>query len=101
MATAAQFLNLPQHQRTWVADFLGHDIRVPDKYYMMHTDAVNLAKVTNLLYMVDSGKLEDAYSKDLDSIEQTLEDGEFDDYVSFTVFDALMLQMGPNKRVIF
>ena len=23
MATAAQFLNLPQHQRTWVVDFLG------------------------------------------------------------------------------
>ena len=65
MATAAQFLNLPQHQRTWVADFLGHDLRVHDKYYRMHTDAVNLAKVTKLLYMVDSGKLEDAYSKTL------------------------------------
>ena len=44
VATAAQFLNLPQHQRTWVADFLGHDLWVHDK----------------LLYMVDSGKLEDA-----------------------------------------
>ena len=82
MATAAQFLNLPQHQRTWVADFLGHDLRVDDKYYRMHTDAVNLAKVTKLLYMVDSGKLEQAYSKDLDTIQPTLEDGELDDSVS-------------------
>ena len=89
MATAAQFLNLPQHQRTWVADFLGHDLRVHDKYYRMHTDAVNLAKVTKLLYMVDSGKLEDAYSRDLDTIQPTLDDGELDDSVSFLVFENI------------
>ena len=57
MATAAQFLNLPEHQRSWVADFLGHDLRVHEKYYMIHTDAVNLAKITKLLYTIDSGKL--------------------------------------------
>ena len=89
MATAAQFLNLPQHQRTWVADFLGHGLRVHDKYYRMHTDAVNLAKVTKLLYMVDSGKLEDAYSKDLDTIQPTLDDGELDDSVTFLVFENI------------
>ena len=93
MATAAQSLNLAQHQRSWAADFLGHDLRVHGKYYRMHTDALNLANVTKLLYMVDSGKLEDAYSKDVDSIQQTLEDGELNDSVSFTVFDALVLQM--------
>ena len=86
MATAAQFLNLPQHQRTWVADFLGHDLRVHE-FYRMHTDAINLAKVTKLLYVVDSGKLEDAYSKDLDTIQPTLEDGELDDSISFVVFE--------------
>ena len=52
----------------------------------MHTDAVNLAKVTKLLYMVDSGKLEDAYSKDLDTFQPTLEDG---DSVSFVVFENI------------
>ena len=88
-ATAAQFLNLPQHQRTWVADFLGHDLRVHDKYYRMHNDAVNPAQVTNLLYMVDSGILEDAYSKDLDTIQPTLDDGELDDSVSFLVFENI------------
>ena len=51
--------------------------------------------------MVDSGKLEDAYSKDLDSIQPTLEDGELDDSVSFTVFDTLLLQMGLSKKNIF
>ena len=89
MATAAQFLNLPQHQRTWVGDFLGHAFGVHDKYYRMHTDAVNLAKVTKLLYMVDSDKPEDAYSKDLDTIQPTLEDGELDDPVSFVVFESI------------
>ena len=89
MASAAQFLNLPQHQRTWVADFLGHDLRVHDKYYRMHADAVNLAKVTKMLYMVDSGKLEDVYSKDLDTIQPTLDDGELDDSVSFLVFENI------------
>ena len=49
----------------------------------MHTDAVNLAKVTKLLYMVDRGKLEDAYSKDLDTFQPTLANGELDDSVSF------------------
>ena len=85
MATSAQFLKLPQHQRTWVADFLGHDLRVHVMYYRMHTDAVNLAKVTKLLFMVVSGKLEVAYSKDFGTIQPTLEDGELDDCVSFVV----------------
>ena len=97
MATAAQFLNLPQYHRTWVADFLGHNLRVHDKYYRLHTDAEYIAKITKLLYMVDSGKLEDAYSKDLDSIQPTLEDNELDNSVGFTVFDALVFQMGLNK----
>ena len=56
MVTAAQFLNLPQHQRTRVAEFLGQDLRVHGKYYRMHTDAVKQAKVSKLFYMVDSGK---------------------------------------------
>ena len=74
---------------TWVADFLGHDLRVHDKYYKMHTDAVNLAQVTKLLYMVDSGKLEDAYLKHLDTIQPTLEDSELDDSVRFARFENL------------
>ena len=73
----------------WVADFLGHDLRVHDKYYRLHTDAVNLAKVTKLMFMVDSGKREDAYSKDLDTIQPTLEDGKGDDSVSFVVFEII------------
>ena len=68
---------------TWVADYLGHDLRVHDKYYKLQTDAVNLAKVTKLFYMVDSNKLENAYSKDLDTIQPTLEDSELDDSVRF------------------
>ena len=39
--------------------------------------------------MVDSGKLEEAYSKDLDTIQPTLEDGELDDSVSFVVFENI------------
>ena len=39
--------------------------------------------------MVDSGKLEDAYSKDLDTIQPTLEDGDLDDSVSFVVFENI------------
>ena len=49
----------------------------------MNTDAVNQAKVTKVLFMVDSGKLEDAYSKDVDTIQPTLDDGS----VSFVVFE--------------
>ena len=43
--------------------------------------------------MVDSGKLEDAYSKDLDTIHLTLDDGELDDSVSFWKY-----QSGLNKK---
>ena len=84
-----QFLNLPQHQMTWVADFLGHVLKFHDTYYKMHTDAVNLAKVTKLLYVVDSGKLENAYAKDLDTIQPTLEDGVLVDSVRFAGFENL------------
>ena len=68
---------------TWVGDYLGHDLRVHDKYYKLQIDAVNLAKVTKLFYMFDSDKLENAYSKDLDTIQPTLEDSELDDRVRF------------------
>ena len=79
LATAAQFLDLPSHHRTWVADFLGHDLAVHDKYYRMHTDAVNLSKMTKLLYMVDSGKLKEYKNMNLDTIQPTLEeDGDYD-----------------------
>ena len=72
LATAAQFLDLPQNQRVWVADFLGHDLNVHDKYYRMHTDAVNLAKMTKLLYIADKGKVKDAYLENLDTLQPTL-----------------------------
>ena len=72
LATAAQFLDLPQNQRVWVADFLGHDLNVHDKYYRMHTDAVNLAKMTKLLYIADKGKVKDAYLENLVTLQPTL-----------------------------
>ena len=72
LATAAQFLDLPQNQRVWVADFLGHDLNVHDKYYRMHTDAVYLAKMTKLLYIADKGKVKDAYLENLDTLQPTL-----------------------------
>ena len=72
LATAAQFLDLPQNQRVWVADFLGHDLNVHDKYCRMHTDAVNLAKMTKLLYIADKGKVKDAYLENLDTLQPTL-----------------------------
>ena len=72
LSTAAQFLDLPQNQRVWVADFLGHDLNVHDKYYRMHTDAVNLAKMTKLLYIADKGKVKDAYLENLDTLQPTL-----------------------------
>ena len=72
LATAAQFLDLPQNQRVWVADFLGHDLNVHDKYYRMHTDAVNLAKMTNILYIADKGKVKDPYLENLDTLQPTL-----------------------------
>ena len=84
-----QFLNLPQHQKTWVADFQGHDLRVHYKFYKMQTDAVNLAKVTKLLHMVDSGNFEDTYSKDFDTIKPELEDSELDESARFARFENL------------
>ena len=53
-------------------------------------DALNLTKATKLLYMVEGAKLQDAYSKDLDTIQPTLEDSELDDLVRFGKLDALV-----------
>ena len=72
LATAAQIWDLPQNQRVWVADILGHDLNVHDKYYRMHNNAVNLAKMTNFLYIADKGKVKDAYLKNLDTLQPTL-----------------------------
>ena len=72
LATAAQSIDLPQNQRVWVADFQGHDLNVHDKYYRMHTDAVNLAKMTKLFYIADKGTVKDAYIENLDTLQPTL-----------------------------
>ena len=44
----------------------------------MHTDAVNLAKMTKLLYIADKGKVKDAYLENLDTLQPTFN---FDDSV--------------------
>ena len=94
LATVAQFLNLPQNQRVWVADFLGHDPNVHDKYYRMHTDAVNLAKMTEILHIADKGKVKGAYLEKLDTLQPTLN---FDD--SARISTNLTLNTIANRLI--
>lgn len=55
VATVSQLLNLKSHELDQLATFMGHDIEVHREYYRLPEDTLQMAKVSRLLYAVQSG----------------------------------------------
>lgn len=55
IATMSQVLNLQENELDVLAQFLGHDIRVHREFYRLPEATVQVAKVSKLLLMMESG----------------------------------------------
>ena len=75
MATVAQISDLNANEIDWLANHLGHNVDIHRKYYRLHDNTIELAKVSRLLLTVDSGKAEAFKDKRLNEIQI---DGRFD-----------------------
>lgn len=58
-----------ENELDWLASHLGHDIRVHRDFYRLQSEQVELAKISKLIFAVDSGKAHKFHGKKLDSIQ--------------------------------
>ena len=56
IATISQVLVLKETEVDWLAQHLGHDIKVHCEFYQLHESTIEIAKVSKLLLAVDSGR---------------------------------------------
>jgi len=54
----AQFLNLQNNELDSLAKFLGHDINIHREFYRLPQNTIELAKVSKLLFAVNSNNLQ-------------------------------------------
>ena len=69
VGTVTQVLALPENELDWVANHLGHDIRIHRQFYRLTDSTIELAKVSKLLIAMDHGKLGEFAGKTLDDID--------------------------------
>lgn len=72
IATVAQVANLTENEMDIFAKFLGHDIRVHREFYRLPDEVLQVAKVSKLLFAVNSGN---SIQGGLDDITVTSDDG--------------------------
>ncbi|XP_064631652.1 uncharacterized protein LOC135489946 [Lineus longissimus] len=68
IATFSQVLDLGENQLEWLANHLGHDVSVHRQYYRLQESTLEMAKISKLLMLVDSGKGKEYLGKNLDDI---------------------------------
>jgi hypothetical protein len=81
LATTAQAMNLAENEMDWLANHLGHDIKVHRQFYRLQESSVELAKVSKLLLASEKGLIPSDYKGlKIDDIDVTafLQDEEDD-----------------------
>lgn len=68
-ATICQILNLQENELEWLANHLGHSIRVHREFYSFKDNTVELAKVSKILVAMDEGKIGQFSGKTLSEIQ--------------------------------
>ncbi|XP_043240083.1 uncharacterized protein LOC122390816 [Amphibalanus amphitrite] len=74
VATMAQLLNLRENEIDQLAAFMGHDIRVHREYYRLPDATTQVAKLSKMLLLMESGKLQRMQGKNLDELDVALSD---------------------------
>jgi len=65
----AQVLTLRENELDILAGFMGHDVRIHRNYYRLPEDALQVAKVSKVLLVIDRGEISKYYGKNLDEID--------------------------------
>ncbi len=81
IATMTQLFNLNENELDILANFLGHDIRVHREFYRLPEETIQVAKVSKLLLLMESGKITNPSMTSLDSID--IEEGTYYTYLAF------------------
>ena len=67
IATSVRLLNMNNHEMEQVADHMGHDLSVNEKYYRLSQDVLERTKIASILAAIESGELKKYRGKDLDT----------------------------------
>nr|XP_018904939.1 PREDICTED: uncharacterized protein LOC109035682 [Bemisia tabaci] len=78
-ATVIQYMALPENQMSWVTKHLGHSLGVHLQHYRQHETALEITKISKMMFAVDHGCLLKFQNKTLDDI--TLEDIPLDNFL--------------------
>ena len=65
-------MELPKHQKAWVAEHLVHSLDVHGKYYRMPMDSVETAKITKLMYLMDHCKMNEVRGLNLNEVDTVI-----------------------------
>ena len=78
IATMSQMLSLKPNELDLLAQYLGHDISVHREFYRLPQDTLQLAKISKLFLMMDSGNItgsSNIYGKSLDEAAASINTG--------------------------
>lgn len=64
-----QILGLSETNLDVLAKFMGHDIRIHRQFYRLPENTVDLAKVTKIMHLINTGNMSKYKGKDFDDIE--------------------------------
>ena len=68
VSTVAQIVALEKGELEWLANHLGHDLKIHKDFYRLHESVVELSKVSRLLLAVDSGRAAQYSGKSLGDV---------------------------------
>jgi len=69
LATMSQILGLREEHQDMLAKFMGHDIRVHREFYRLPENILEVAKVSKVLHLINSGSISAYKGQDFDQIE--------------------------------
>ncbi|XP_034082114.1 uncharacterized protein LOC117552648 isoform X1 [Gymnodraco acuticeps] len=67
-AILSPVLNMTDTEMDQLANFLGHDIRIPREFYRLPEKTLQLAKISKILMALEQGRLAEFHGKNLDEI---------------------------------
>lgn len=69
LATACQMLELGETGKDYLANHLGHQIAENTQFYRQHADAVEVAKVSQILLLAEKGKLHKSAGRTINNLD--------------------------------
>lgn len=69
LSNNVQILGLSESNLDVLAKFMGHDIRIHRQFYRLPENTVDLAKVTKIMHLINTGNMSKYKGKDFDDIE--------------------------------